>query len=113
MKLQLPMTSFDFLPSAPSGEGLHMLQDVTVIDFTTSVAGPYATQLLADLGATVIKIEKRPAGDDARAWGPPFLHDESLWFLSVNRNKQSVTLDVSRDEGRAVLDGLLATADVL
>lgn len=107
------MTPFDFLPPPDSGDGLHMLSGITVIDLTTSVAGPYATQLLADMGATVIKVEKQTGGDDARAWGPPFLHGESLWFLSVNRNKQSITLDIGSERGRAVLDQLIAGADVL
>ena len=107
------MTRFDFLPVHDSSDGLHMLESITVIDLTTSVAGPYATQLLADLGATVIKVEKQGGGDDARAWGPPFLHGESLWFLSVNRNKQSVTLDIGCERGRAVLDQLITGADVL
>ncbi len=107
------MTPFDFLPISDSNDGMRMLEGITVIDLTTSIAGPYATQLLADLGATVIKVEKQHGGDDARAWGPPFLHGESLWFLSVNRNKQSVTLDISCERGRAVLDQLIAGADVL
>ena len=107
------MTPFDFLPPPDSGDGLHMLSGIAVIDLTTSVAGPYATQLLADMGATVIKVEKKAGGDDARAWGPPFLHGESLWFLSVNRNKQSITLDISCERGRMVLDQLIASADVL
>jgi crotonobetainyl-CoA:carnitine CoA-transferase CaiB-like acyl-CoA transferase len=106
-------TAFDFLPSSPADSGLRLLQDVTVIDLTTSVAGPYATQLLADMGADVIKIEKRPTGDDSRAWGPPFLRGDSLWYLSVNRNKHSVLLDIDCEEGREVLHGLLAKADVL
>lgn len=106
-------TPFNYLPPLSAGPGLRMLEDVTVIDLTTSVAGPYATQLLADMGADVIKIEKKPDGDDSRAWGPPFLRGDSLWNLSVNRNKQSVTLDVGRDEGRAVLHDLLEKADVL
>jgi crotonobetainyl-CoA:carnitine CoA-transferase CaiB-like acyl-CoA transferase len=107
------MKPFDFLPPPDSADGLHMLSGITVIDLTTSVAGPYATQLLADMGATVIKVEKPTGGDDARAWGPPFLHGESLWFLSVNRNKQSIALDIGCERGRAVLDRLIAGADVL
>lgn len=106
-------TPFDFLPSSPTDSGLRLLEDVTVIDLTTSVAGPYATQLLADMGADVIKIEKKPDGDDSRAWGPPFLRGDSLWYMSVNRNKQSVMLDINCEEGRTVLHGLLAKADVL
>lgn len=106
-------TAFDFLPSSSPDSGLRLLEDVTVIDLTTSVAGPYATQLLADMGAGVIKIEKKLGGDDSRAWGPPFLRGDSLWHMSVNRNKQSVMLDINCEEGRAVLHGLLAKADVL
>ncbi|CAM3945950.1 Formyl-coenzyme A transferase [Bordetella tumbae] len=94
-------------------EGHDLLGGMCVVDLSTSVAGPYATQLLADFGATVIKVEKSGAGDDARQWGPPFLHGESPWFLSVNRNKHSVMLDLTRPEGLAVLEKLLAKADVL
>jgi crotonobetainyl-CoA:carnitine CoA-transferase CaiB-like acyl-CoA transferase len=104
---------FADLPQNDGVEGQTMLAGMKVVDLTTSVAGPYATQLLADLGATVYKIEKRGTGDDARQWGPPFLHGESPWFLSVNRNKYSMTLDLTRDEGRDVLYKLLAQCDVL
>ncbi|MBD9472068.1 CoA transferase [Achromobacter sp. ACM01] len=108
------MTPQENLPYADSQKnGLELLAPLRVLDLTTSIAGPYATQLLADLGATVLKVEKPGAGDDTRAWGPPFLQDVSLWYLSVNRNKHSLTLDVSQPEGREVLDGLLAQSDVL
>jgi crotonobetainyl-CoA:carnitine CoA-transferase CaiB-like acyl-CoA transferase len=90
-----------------------LLQGIRVLDLTTSVAGPYATQLLADLGAQVLKIEKPGAGDDTRAWGPPFLGRQSLWFVSVNRNKESMTLDVRHLEGRAIVDRLVADSDVI
>lgn len=69
--------------------------------------------LLADLGARVIKIEQPGKGDDTRGWGPPFVDEESAYFLSINRNKESVTLDFKRPEGRAVLDRLIAAADVV
>jgi len=69
--------------------------------------------MLADLGARVVKIEQPGKGDDTRAWGPPFVSGESAYFLSVNRNKESVTLDFKRPEGRAILDELIARADVL
>ncbi len=69
--------------------------------------------LLADMGAEVVKIERPGAGDDSRAWGPPFLDGESLWFLSVNRNKSSVTLDYSGEAGRRVLHDLVRKADVV
>lgn len=84
-----------------------------MLDLTTSIAGPSAGQLLADMGATVVKIEKPTTGDDARAWGPPFLHGESLWFMSVNRGKQSVTLDISAPEGQEVLRRLVGQCDVI
>ncbi|WP_054209682.1 CaiB/BaiF CoA transferase family protein [Bosea vaviloviae] len=99
------------LPLGRSSENFRMLRDVRVVDLTTSIAGPYATMLLADFGAEVIKVE-RPTGDDARHWGPPFLDKESLWFLSVNRNKKSICLDFSDSKGRKVLSELLDTADV-
>ena len=92
--------------------GLDLLDGIVVLDLTTSVAGPYAGQLLGDLGATVIKIERPGAGDDCRAWGPPFLDGESLWFVSVNRNKQSVTLDTASPAGHALLLRMAAKADI-
>lgn len=107
------MLPFESLPRSTPSLGLDHLAGVRVIDLTTSVAGPYATQLLADFGATVIKIEKPGTGDDARHWGPPFLNGESLWFMSVNRNKQSLALDISIAEGGTLLKKLIATADVL
>jgi len=89
------------------------LTGVTVLDLTRVLAGPYCTMLLADMGARVIKIEQPGKGDDTRAWGPPFLNGESAYFLSVNRNKESVTLDFKRPAGRPILDRLIARADVL
>lgn len=106
----LPLTH---LPHRSASNGFSHLKGVKILDMTTSIAGPYATQLLADFGATVVKVEKRKGGDDARAWGPPFLNSESLWFMSVNRNKHSVTLDAATDGGRDLLLGLLDKADVL
>lgn len=101
------------LPEVKGLEGVKLLEGLRVVDLTTSIAGPYATQLLADLGAEVIKIEKPEVGDDTRQWGPPFLHGESPWYLSVNRNKHSMTLDISRPEGLALLETLLERSDVL
>jgi crotonobetainyl-CoA:carnitine CoA-transferase CaiB-like acyl-CoA transferase len=89
------------------------LDGLTVLDLTRVLSGPYCTMLLADMGARVIKIEQPGKGDDTRAWGPPFLQNESAYFLSINRNKESVTLDFKQPEGRALLGQLIARADVL
>ena len=88
-------------------------QDITVLDLTRVLSGPYCTMLLADLGARVIKIEQPKGGDDTRQWGPPFVAGESAYFLSINRNKESVTLDFKHPKGRTVLDRLIAKADVV
>jgi crotonobetainyl-CoA:carnitine CoA-transferase CaiB-like acyl-CoA transferase len=106
----LPLNS---LPSANLGGGFDLLAGIRVLDLTTSIAGPYAGMLLGDLGAEVIKIERPGRGDDCRAWGPPFLDGESLWFLSVNRNKRSVTLDHAAEAGRAVLLDLVRKTDLV
>lgn len=105
----LPLYGLPAKSTAP----LDLLTGVKVLDLTTSIAGPYAGQLLADFGATVVKIEKPRTGDDCRAWGPPFLHGESLWFMSVNRGKQSVTLDIGSPAGQGVLHQLVAECDVV
>ena len=89
------------------------LDGITVLDLTRVLSGPYCTMLLADMGARVIKVEQPGKGDDTRAWGPPFLEGESAYFLSINRNKESVTLDFKHPEGRAVLERLVARSDVL
>src|SRR6187431_1736110 len=89
------------------------LHGLTVLDLTRVLSGPYCTMMLADMGARVIKIEQPGKGDDTRAWGPPFLEGESAYFLSINRNKESVTLDFKHPEGRAVLERLIAKSDVV
>lgn len=106
----LPM---DCLPRKTPGAGWNFLQGVRVLDLTTSIAGPYATQLLSDFGADVIKVERLGSGDDSRAWGPPFLDDESLWFVSVNRNKRSLALEIAQEAGAAVLRDLIVRSDVV
>lgn len=88
------------------------LDGLIVLDFTRVLSGPYCTMLLADMGARVIKIEQPGRGDDTRAWGPPFVGAESAYFLSINRNKESLTLDLKNPASKAVLDGLLERADV-
>lgn len=89
------------------------LDGITVLDLSRVLAGPYCTMQLGDLGARVIKIEQPGRGDDTRAWGPPFVHGESAYFLSINRNKESLALDLKHDRARPILDALLARADIL
>ncbi|MQA82719.1 MAG: CoA transferase [Streptosporangiales bacterium] len=89
------------------------LAGVVVADFSRVLAGPYATMLLADLGATVVKVEP-PVGDETRRWGPPWAADgASTYYLSVNRNKRSIALDLRTDEGRADAQEIAARSDVL
>ena len=93
------------------------LSGVLVADLSRALAGPHATMMLGDLGARVVKIETPQAGDDTRGWGPPFVgepgHQESTYFLSANRNKESVALDLKSDDGRDALRELVRRADVL
>jgi crotonobetainyl-CoA:carnitine CoA-transferase CaiB-like acyl-CoA transferase len=89
------------------------LDGLTVIDFTRVLSGPYCTMQLADLGARIIKVEHPGRGDDTRAWGPPFVKGESAYFLSINRNKESLTLDLKHHAAGAIIDTLLGRADVL
>lgn len=87
------------------------LHGVRVVDISSSYAAPTTSMYLGDMGADVIKIEP-VRGDDARGWGPPFLNGEAAWFLSVNRNKRSMCLDIRGEEGREILFKLLESADV-
>ena len=89
------------------------LSGLTVLDLTRVLSGPYCTMMLADMGARVIKIEQPGKGDDTRGWGPPFQNGESSYFMSINRNKESLTLNFKHPDGRRVLEGLLDKADVL
>lgn len=89
-----------------------VLDKIRVIDLTQALAGPYCTMMLGDLGADVIKIEPPGQGDQSRGWGPPFVDGESTYFLSTNRNKRSVTLDIKSAEGREILHRLITTADI-
>jgi formyl-CoA transferase/CoA:oxalate CoA-transferase len=89
------------------------LDGITVVDLSRVLAGPYCTMTLGDLGARVIKIEEPGKGDDTRTWGPPFWGGISCYYLSVNRNKESVTLDLKAEGGREVLWKLIERADVL
>ncbi len=96
------------------------LSHIRVLDLSRILAGPWSAQLLGDLGAEVIKIERPGSGDDTRGWGPPFLAPaneaqpaQSAYYLSANRNKRSVTVDISTSEGQRIVSDLAATADVL
>jgi crotonobetainyl-CoA:carnitine CoA-transferase CaiB-like acyl-CoA transferase len=90
------------------------LADLLILDFSRVLAGPYATMVLADLGARVIKIEQPGLGDETRQWGPPFTEDgRSAYFIAVNRNKQSVTLNLKHPDGQAIARTLAQRADVL
>ena len=88
------------------------LSGIKVVDMTEALAGPYCAMLLGDLGADVVKVERPTVGDQARGWGPPFLEGESAYFLSVNRNKRSVELDIKVADDLAVLLTLIGRADV-
>src|SRR5687767_16020910 len=89
------------------------LDGLTVVDLTRVLSGPYCTMMLGDMGARVIKVEQPGRGDDTRAWGPPFVGSESAYFLSINRNKESLTLDLKQAGARHVLQSLIDRADVL
>lgn len=89
------------------------LEGLTVVDLSRVLSGPYCTMVLGDLGARIIKVEHPNRGDDTRQWGPPFVGPETAYFLSINRNKESVTVDFKHPRGREVLSRLIARADVL
>jgi crotonobetainyl-CoA:carnitine CoA-transferase CaiB-like acyl-CoA transferase len=88
------------------------LEGIVVADLTQNVAGPFCTQVLGDMGAEIVKVERPGRGDDARAWAPPYWGDESASFMSMNRNKKSLALDLKRDGGLDVLKRLVTRADV-
>ena len=86
------------LPISPAA-----MTGLRVIDLTRVLGGPYCTQILADHGADVIKVEP-PAGDETRDWGPPFHEDDAAYFIGINRNKRSIGLDLASESGRTVVD---------
>ncbi len=101
-------------------KSMQPLAGITVIDMSRILAGPWAGQVLADLGATVIKIERPKVGDDTRHWGPPYLKDrdgndtkDAAYFFSANRGKQSISIDITQAEGQQQIKELIATADVV
>ena len=89
------------------------LAGIRVFDLTRVLAGPYCTMFLGDLGAEVVKVEQPGVGDDTRGWGPPFTGGESAYFLCINRNKKSITIDLKSSEGVKLVRRLAGTADVL
>ncbi|WP_026919522.1 CaiB/BaiF CoA transferase family protein [Gordonia shandongensis] len=99
------------MSAADSGGGA--LDDLLIVDFGRVLAGPYATMLLADLGARVVKIERPGAGDDTRAWGPPYADGQATYFQAANRNKESVAIDLRDPQGLAAARDLVSRADVV
>jgi len=89
------------------------LEGLRVLDLTRNVAGPFATTILADLGATVTKVEHPDGGDDTRQWGPPFVRGEGAMFLQLNRNKESICLDLANAATRGVMDSLARESDII
>src|SRR6266540_6336400 len=92
---------------------MHPLDGARVLDLTSSLAGPYCTQVLAALGADVVKVEHPARGDETRQWGPPFLDGEGAIFLSANAGKRSLALDFQTEEGQEALLRLTDRSDVL
>lgn len=88
------------------------LSGLRVIDQTQALAGPYCSMMLGDLGADVIKIERPGVGDQSRQWGPPYIQDQSTYYLAVNRNKRGIALNIAADEGRTILHKLVESADI-
>lgn len=110
-----PETLSDAATAAPAGA----LSHIKVLDLSRVLAGPWCTQILADLGADVVKVENPDGGDDTRGWGPPFLTDEAgaqaeaAYYLCANRNKRSIAIDMKTEQGRAILRELAAGSDVV
>ncbi|MDP9471531.1 MAG: CoA transferase [Chloroflexota bacterium] len=89
------------------------LDGIRVLDLSRILSGPYCTMVLSDFGAEVIKVERPGAGDDTRHWGPPFVSGESAYYLSINRNKKSITIDLGTEEGREIIYALARVSDVV
>ncbi len=96
----------------PASEAPAPLHGIRVLDMTEALAGPYCGMLLGDLGADVIKIERRGVGDQSRRWGPPFVGDQSAYYLSINRNKRSLEIDLDQERDQDILHRLVDSADV-
>ena len=89
------------------------LAGLRVLDLTRALSGPFATMVLGDLGADVIKVEDIWHGDDTRRWGPPFQGDDAAYFLSVNRNKRGLSVNMKAPAGREIVQRLAAASDIL
>src|SRR5512146_2226207 len=89
------------------------LKGVRVIDMSRIIAGPYCSMILGDFGAEVIKVEQPKIGDESRAWGPPWMKEVSAYYIAVNRNKKSLTLNLKKPEGVQIFKGLVEKGDVL
>ncbi|MEM0118505.1 MAG: CoA transferase [Conexivisphaerales archaeon] len=89
------------------------LSNVKVLDFSRALAGPFCTMMLSDMGADIIKVEPPPKGDEARLWGPPFVNGESAYFLSINRGKKSIVVDLTKDQGKEIVKKLVQKSDVI
>src|SRR6478752_6132266 len=117
----MPETERDARDASDEAADRHRpLSGLRVLDMSRVLAGPWSGQMLADLGAEVIKVERPESGDDTRAWGPPFLKDragvetrEAAYYLSANRGKKSITLDIARPAGQAICRELAQVSDVL
>ena len=96
------------------------LENIRVLDLSRVLAGPFCTQMLGDLGAEIIKVERLGSGDDTRGWGPPFVKDadgnetsESAYYMSCNRNKKSIAVDITTKEGQEIIRALIAKSDIV
>ena len=106
-------------PNPETAAGSKPLSHVRVLDLSRVLAGPWAAQNLADLGAEVIKVERPGAGDDTRSWGPPFLSgedgkptNEAAYFMGINRGKRSITVDLSKPQGQALIRSLAERSEI-
>ena len=102
------------MKTLPRGQSMrHVLEGIKILDLTRYLAGPYCSMILGDLGAEIVKIERPKTGDGSRQWGPPFIHGESAYFLSINRNKKSVTINLRTKKGCEIVRKMASTYDVL
>ena len=90
----------------------HALDGIKVLDLTRVLGGPYCTQILADHGAEVIKVESK-LGDEVRGWGPPFINEMASYFINVNRNKKSIAIDLTKQSGKNLILELLKSSDIV